>query len=183
MKIVNIPKRRLFSHHTFLISLGYAKYSCVKLASVRSACTSVPPVTPRTVLPSSDPCGTSSPPPHSSALSTRHFGCPSTVLLSFPNSLVRRFFRPLGSLAFSLLSATKLHFSSAFSFILSSELIAACGKTGGYIWAWKKPPFPCRKAGSSSRAICDFQGQFKGRRKTVCPHFLMFHRIKAHPLE
>ena len=60
--------------------------------------------------------------------------------------------------------------------------LAACGETGGYVWAWKKPSFPCRKAGLSSRAICDFRGLFKGRRCTVCPHFPVFRRIKAHPL-
>ena len=36
--------------------------------------------------------------------------------------------------------------------------LAACGETGGYVWAWKKPSFPCRKDGLSSRAIYDFRG-------------------------
>ena len=44
------------------------------------------------------------------------------MLLSFPDSLSGLFFALIGSLSFSLLSATKLHFSSAFSFILSLAL-------------------------------------------------------------
>ena len=41
-------------------------------------------------------------------------------------------------------------------YLFAPQTVAACGETGGYVWAWKKPSFPCRKDGLSSRAICDF---------------------------
>ena len=49
------------------------------------------------------PLYTSVPTPHSSALFVCRFGYPSTVLLSFSDSLSGRFFRPIGSLSFFLL--------------------------------------------------------------------------------
>lgn len=67
-------------------------------------------VIPHTALLFTALCGTSFPVPHNAVLSACRFGYPSILLLSFPDSLSRVFFHPIGSLSFSLLSATKLHF-------------------------------------------------------------------------
>ena len=71
-------------------------------ASVRLMCTPASAATPRTALPSAGPCGTSGPAPHSSALFVCRFGYPSTVLLSFSDSLSGLFLALIGSLSFSL---------------------------------------------------------------------------------
>ena len=73
-----------------------------ELVWVRSMCTPASAAIPRTALPSGDPCGISVPAPHSSALSVCRFGYPSTVLLSFPDSLSGLFLALIGSLSFSL---------------------------------------------------------------------------------
>ena len=60
-------------------------------------------------LPSAGPCGTSAPAPHSSALFVYRFGYPSTVLLSFSDSLSGFFCALLGVYLF-FSSSTIFHF-------------------------------------------------------------------------
>ena len=123
----DIPHPRIAQYHEKAVQLLPAtgrSAACthpVSSVSVPSVCTPASVVTGRTALSSVGPCGTFSPAPHSSALFICHFGYPSIVLLSFPDSFPG-LFRPVRSLSFFLLSATKLHFSPAFSYILSPAL-------------------------------------------------------------
>lgn len=97
-------------------------------AWVRLMCTPASAVTPRTASLFVGPCGISVPAPHSSALFVCRFGCPSTGLLSFPDSLSGRFSVLLGVYLFFLLSATNLHFFLGvfLHFITGADIL--CGE-------------------------------------------------------
>ena len=96
------------------------------LVLVRSMCTPASAVILRTASLFGGPCGTSFPDPRSSSLSACRFGCPSILLLSFPDSLSGRFPVLLGVYLFSPPSPQTYIFSSAFSYILSLALTASC---------------------------------------------------------
>jgi len=95
------------------------------LTLARSAYTPAVPAIPHIALPSGRPCGTSGQVPCSSALFACRFGCPSSFLLSFPDSLSGPLCVLLGVYLFSLLPANNLHFSLGVFYIFSLALTPA----------------------------------------------------------